>query len=311
MSDKEQNIKYVVNVTNQTAHQVKGNISFHPNMDWNYYETKRDFNLTEDQQAFAAVEMSIPPDAKSGDYTVEVKSFYEMPDSTTGMDVEKGIIRLVDVEVADGVYVGYVKSYDDTLEWALKQLNVKSKALEPDDVRFGDLSVYDTIILDIRAYLVRQDLVESNQRFLDYVNNGGNLIVMYNKTFEWKPEFAPYKLIVSRDRVTVEEAPIIILAPDHPLFSFPNKITSQDWDGWVQERGLYFPSEWSPEYKELLSCNDPGETPLLGGYLVAQYGKGTYIYTSYVWYRQLQELNPGAFRNFANMISLPKHTVKQ
>ena len=95
---------------------------------------------------------------------------------------------------------------------------------------------------------------------------------------------------------------------EHPLFTFPNSITGADWDGWIQERGLYFPSEWGSQYKELLSCNDPDENALRGGYLIAQYGKGTYIYTSYVWYRQLQNLNPGAFRNFANMISLPKYS---
>ncbi|MBM3212672.1 hypothetical protein FJZ33_10655 [Candidatus Poribacteria bacterium] len=308
ISDKEQRIRYVINVINQMPDMVKGRIMMlSPHIDWDIQGSEKDFNLLEDQQVYAAFDLIIPPDEKPGNYTIQARSTYKMPDEFDNLSIAGGSIRLMDVKIAQDIYVGYVKSYDNTMEWSLKQLNVKSKALESDDLRFGDLSVYDTIILDIRAYLVRKDLIDSNQRLLDYVRNGGNLIVMYNKTFEWKEEFAPYKLIISNNRVTVEDAPIEILAPDHPLFNFPNTITQNDWEGWIQERGLYFPSEWSPEYKELISCNDPGENPLTGGYLIAQYGKGTYIYTSYVWYRQLQELNPGAFRNFANMISLPKH----
>ena len=310
VSPEEQISRYAVNIINRTPSDVKGRVELLPPSGWKVRDMRQDFALAEDQGGFAAFDVTIPSDTTTGDFSLEAKASYEndsIPSGPERLIVSKSTVKIVDVKVADDLYVGYVKSYDNTLERTLKQLNVKSQALKGDDLRFGDLSIYDTIILDIRAYLVRKDLIASNQRLLDYVSDGGNLVVMYHKTYEWNgQQYAPYKLVLSRDRVTVEEAPIIILAPDHPLFTFPNRITDSDWDGWIQERGLYFPSEWASEYKELLSCNDPGEKPLPGGYLVAQYGKGTYIYTSYVWYRQLQILNPGAFRNFANMISLPK-----
>jgi len=294
-------MQYVVNISNRLPENMKGQIEFITPLSKSIEE--RDFELGQDQQAFFAFDLAIPPDISTGDLSLDAKVYY-----SKGTITRKSRMRVIDVRTADGLYVGYVKSYDNTIEWALKQLNVKCNALESDDLRFSDLSVYDTIILDIRAYLVRKDLVASNQRLLDYVRDGGNLIVMYNKTYEWDKHYAPYEIELSSDRVTVEESPMTILSPEHPLFTYPNKITDQDWEGWIQERGLYFPSRWSSRFKELLSCNDPGEKPLRGGYLVAQYGKGTYIYTSYVWYRQLQNLNSGAFRNFANMVSLPKNT---
>ena len=306
-STEDQTVRYVVNVINRMSSQTKGRVEFLPPADWNVSGMKQDFDLTENQQAFAAFDMTIPSGAVPGDFPLKARAFYDTSEVRSDSIETEGIVKIVDVKVADDLYVGYVKSYDNTLERTLKQLNVRSRALDGDDLRFGDLSVYDTIILDIRAYLAREDLRQSNQRLLDYVSDGGNLVVMYNKTYEWNGrQYAPYKLVLSRNRVTVEEAPIAILATDHPLFTFPNRIGEKDWDGWIQERGLYFPSEYAPEYKELLSCNDPDEEPLRGGYLVAQYGQGTYVYTSYVWYRQLQILNSGALRNFANMISLPK-----
>jgi LmbE family N-acetylglucosaminyl deacetylase len=311
VSPEDQISRYVVEITNRSSGELKGYVEMFSEAGWYVTDVKTDFAVAEDRHAFAAFDLTIPSNTAPGDSLLEARAFYESTEGESNTVVAKGTVKAVDVKVAGDLYVGYVKSYDDTIEWALKQLNVKSRSLESDDLRFGDLSVYDTIILDIRAYLVRDDLVESNQRLLDYVSDGGNLVVMYHKTYEWNGrQYAPYKLVLSRDRVTVEEAPIAILAPEHPLFTFPNRITESDWDGWIQERGLYFPSEWAQEYKELLSCSDPGEEPLRGGYLVAEYGKGTYIYTSYVWYRQLQILNPGAFRNFANMISLPKYSQR-
>jgi hypothetical protein len=151
---------------------------------------------------------------------------------------------------------------------------------------------------------VRPDLVANNQALLDYVKRGGNLIVSYQKTFEWKSELAPYPLSISRGRVTVEDAPITLLQPEHPLFNTPNKIESTDWDGWIQERGLYFPSQWDDAYTPLLATNDPGESPLDGSCLFAEYGEGTYFYTALVWYRQIRQLHPGATKVFANMLAL-------
>ncbi len=309
VSRKGRSTRYVVNIVNRMPGEIhKGHVEFSSPSGWKAVGMNQDFALTEDQQAFAAFDLTVPADVTSGDFSLKAKASYTLPSGMLGQEETAATVKILDVKVAEDLYVGYVKSYDNTLERALKQLNVRNRSLYPDDLRFGNLSLYDTIILDIRAYLAREDLIDSNQRVLDYVKDGGNLVVMYHKTYEWNSRgYAPYKLELSHDRVTVEEAPITILAPEHPLFTFPNSITESDWDGWIQERGLYFPSEWAPEYKELLSCSDPGEKALRGGYLVARYGKGTYIYTSYVWYRQLQNMNPGAFRNFANMVSLPKY----
>jgi hypothetical protein len=144
-------------------------------------------------------------------------------------------------------------------------------------------------------------------KLLEYVQNGGTLIVQYNTSGGLvTPNLGPYPLKLSRDRVTVEEAPITFLRPEHPVLNTPNTITKKDFEGWVQERGLYFPGEWSPEYQAILATNDPGEKPLEGGLLVAKYGKGHYIYTGYAWFRQLPAGVPGAYRLFTNMLSIGK-----
>ena len=163
---------------------------------------------------------------------------------------------------------------------------------------------FSTIIVDIRAYLVRKDLIANNQAVLDYVNRGGTVLVMYQKTFEWKEEFAPYPLTLSRNRVTREDAPITLLEPMHALFTMPNVMSAGDWDGWRQERGLYFPSKWDEAYTPLIDVQDPGETNPPGSLLVAEYGEGVYVYTALGWYRQLRELHPGTVRMFANMLAL-------
>jgi LmbE family N-acetylglucosaminyl deacetylase len=257
--------------------------------------TPADFVIEkEDGEASGKVIVLSDPKAADGDYRI-IFHAHEATDTV--------IIRKFGVNVAPETYVGIVKSYDNTLESALSELGAKFRLLDENDL-LGDLQMFSSIIIDIRAYLVREDLKKNNARLLQYVKDGGNLIVLYQKDIEWKSEYAPYPLSISRERVVDETAPIRVLQPNHPLFTSPNKISLADWDGWVQERGLYFPGSYSKEYIELLSCNDPDEKPLNGGYLVAPYGKGMYIYTSYVWYRQWKDAHPGALRNLANMISL-------
>jgi LmbE family N-acetylglucosaminyl deacetylase len=222
--------------------------------------------------------------------------------------------EVFDVKVAAGLRVGYVPgSGDDTVE-ALKQLGVSVKTIDEAELASGDLSVYDTIILGIRVYEVRDDVVANNKRLLDYVANGGTLVVQYNKhEFVTRGQFAPYPVKMGDGsrfgnnlRVTDETAPVKVLVPDHPLFNFPNKITDADWKGWAQERGLYFLSEWDAKYTPLLSAPDDTGRPLQGGQLIAEYGKGRYVFTGYAWFRQLPAGVPGAYRLFANLISLPK-----
>jgi len=212
--------------------------------------------------------------------------------------------RVTSVRVPKNKYVGVILSYDDTFLTTLERLNVPHEALEIEDFVPERLDEFSTIIVDIRAYLVRPDLVANNQALLDYVERGGALIVMYQKTFEWDESYAPYPLQLSRARVTREDAPVEVLEPTHPLFNSPNPIVPADWDGWRQERGLYFPSRWADEYLPLISVADPGESPPPGSVLVARHGNGLYMYTALGWYRQLRELHPGTLRIFANMLDL-------
>jgi LmbE family N-acetylglucosaminyl deacetylase len=216
-------------------------------------------------------------------------------------------VEVFDVKVASNLRVGYVMGSGDDGPEALRQMGVNVKLIGAAELASGDLSVYDTIVLGIRVYEVNEDVMANNKRLLDYVSNGGTLIVQYNKNEYASGAFAPYPIRMARgDRVTDENAPITVLVPDHPLFNFPNKIMDEDWKGWVQERGLYFLSGWDERYTPLLASSDEPGNPLKGGHLIAQYGKGNYIYTGYSWFRQFPAGVPGAYRLFANMVSLPK-----
>ena len=170
-----------------------------------------------------------------------------------------------------------------------------------------NLKRFDAVILGVRAYNTLDNIRFHQSDLFRYVEEGGTMIVQYNTNHRLKvDEVAPYPLRLSRDRVAVEEAEVRILKPDHPILNSPNKITSADFEGWVQERGLYFPDEWDDHFEALLSSNDPGEPPRDGGLLVAVYGKGYYIYTGYSWFRELPAGVPGAFRIFTNLISAGK-----
>jgi hypothetical protein len=214
-------------------------------------------------------------------------------------------ISAVDVKLPAGLKVGYIMGAGDDIPTALKQLGMDVSLLSPEEVAKGDLSRYGTIVAGIRAYDTREDVKANNRRLLDYVNSGGTLIVQYNQ--QWNEfnagSYLPYPAHESRDRVTVEEAPVTILAPNDPIFHFPNSITQRDFDGWVQERGLYFMDTWDSHYQPLLASADPGEPAHSGGLLRAQYGKGTYIYAAYAFFRQLPEGVPGAIRLFVNLVS--------
>lgn len=199
--------------------------------------------------------------------------------------------------------VGLIRSYDDTLEATLRKLGVAHGLITPENFSAEALAQYTTIIVDMRAYAYRPDLVANNQALFDFARNGGTVIVLYQKTFDWKPAYAPFKLEVANNRVTREDAAMTLLHPEHPLFNKPNKINPADWDGWIQERGLYFAGTWGPEFTPLLACNDPGEDLPPGALLSADLGKGKYVYCALALYRQLRELNPGALRLFANLIA--------
>jgi LmbE family N-acetylglucosaminyl deacetylase len=218
-----------------------------------------------------------------------------------------------DARAVRGLRVGYVSSFDQTLQQSLAALGVNSEALTVDVIKNSDLSRFDTIIIDNRGYEAHPELIEANSRLLEFVEKGGTLLVFYHKSNEWnpdpnkkRPQLAPYPIVLGDERVTDETAPIKFVIPRHPLLSVPNRITQADFANWIQERGLYYPKQWDAHYTALFSTNDPGEQPLNGGLLVAPYGNGNYIYTSMVWYRELRAGVPGAYRMFANMISYGK-----
>src|SRR4029434_8701675 len=169
--------------------------------------------------------------------------------------------------VVGGRKVGYLPSYDQTLERALAALGVDATKLTVDDIAKSDLSAFHTIIIDNRGYEAHQDLIPVNSRLLKFAEDGGTVLVFYHRVNEWnpnesrgRPQLAPYPIIIGDERVTEEDAPVMFLQPKHPLLNFPNRITQKDFANWVQERGLYFPKEWDPHYGAILSSNDPGRS---------------------------------------------------
>jgi LmbE family N-acetylglucosaminyl deacetylase len=214
-------------------------------------------------------------------------------------------VQAVDVKLPPQLRVGYIMGTGDEIPSVLQSVGLNTSIIAPQELASGDLSRYGTIIVGIRAYDTRTDVREHNRRLLDYVNRGGTLIVQYNQSTGLFNEghYTPYPATEANVRVSVEEQPVEILAPEERVFNWPNKITQKDFDSWVQERGLYFMSQWDAQFKPLLACNDPGEPPQKGGLLLAHYGKGIYIFSAYGFSRQLPAGVPGAIRLFVNLVS--------
>ncbi|HEX5484006.1 MAG TPA: PIG-L family deacetylase [Terriglobia bacterium] len=216
--------------------------------------------------------------------------------------------RGVDVKVAKDLRVGYIEGTGDGVPQALESLGFRVRFLSADDLASRNLGGYDAIVLGVRAYAARQDVKTYNARLLDYVKNGGVLIVQYN-TPEFDHNYGPYPYSLTRNpQVVVDEnSKVAILKPANPALTWPNKITLRDFDGWVEERGHSFMNSWDPRYQALFEMHDPGQPPQKGGLLYARYGKGVYIYDALAFYRQLPEGVPGAYRIFANLLSLAKN----
>lgn len=206
--------------------------------------------------------------------------------------------------------VGYIMGAGDEVPRALEQMGCSVTLLGASDLARGDLGRFDAIVTGIRAYSVRQDLIANQHRLINYVRNGGTLVVQYNtadrrSSLNWQT-FAPFPVELGGSRITVEDAPVAIPNPRHFLLRMPNAIGERDFGGWVQERGLYFPSKWDERYETLFESNDPGESALAGGNLYVKHGRGAYVYTSYAWFRQLPAGVAGAYRIFANFLSAAK-----
>jgi LmbE family N-acetylglucosaminyl deacetylase len=230
-----------------------------------------------------------------------------IPTQTIYRDASAKTVRIDLRTIGDNV--GYIMGASDKVPTSLKQIGYNVTLLEDGDINANNLKKFDAVIVGIRAYNTNERIKFQNPKLLEYVKNGGTLIVQYNTRHRTKithDEMGPYPFTLSRDRVTVEEAEMRFLAPEHELLNHPNKLDKRDFTGWIQEHGLYYPNTWDEKYTAILSSNDPGEDPKDGGLIVAPYGEGYYIYTGLSFFRELPAGVPGAFRLFANMISIGK-----
>lgn len=217
-------------------------------------------------------------------------------------------VHVMDLAVPPGLHVGYIAAENDLIPETLRQIGIRVDMLDEVALAFGDLDRYDAIVVGIRAYELRPDLSRSNQRLLDYVQRGGSLIVQYQRDSGWTVA-APYpaKMPDQTSRVTDASSPVRFLAPENPLLNSPNKITLEDFEGWIQERGLYFLISFDSHYTPVLGLQDPGEPEAQGGLVYAKYGKGVYIYTGLSFFRELPAGVPGAYRLFVNLLSQTQH----
>ncbi|WP_103865621.1 PIG-L family deacetylase [Aquimarina sp. I32.4] len=229
-----------------------------------------------------------------------------IPFQTVIMPSQTKVVRL-DIK-KKGQNIGYIEGAGDVVPESLQQIGYKVTRIDPESISTQSLQPFDAIVVGIRAYNTIEELKFKQQYLLEYVKNGGNLIIQYNTNRRLKvtDNLGPYPLELSRDRVTDENAKITFLEPEHPILNSPNKITDTDFNGWVQERGLYFPNKWSKEYTPIFATHDKGESKKKGALLVAQYGKGYYVYTGLSFFREFPAGVSGAYRLFANMLSLGK-----
>jgi hypothetical protein len=211
----------------------------------------------------------------------------------------------VDVALGSSLRVAYIPGAGDNVAPMLRQLGVPVTVVEPSAVGTTDFSGYTTVVVGTRAYESRAELVQHNARLLDFARRGGTLVVQYGQYEMMQPGLMPFPVTITRPhtRVTVEGAPVTILDPEHPTLRVPNRIGARDFEGWVQERALYMPSQFDSAYAAPLAMSDPGEPPSRGALLVAPYGRGLYVYTTMAFFRQLPAGVPGAARLFVNVLS--------
>ncbi|MGH9593078.1 MAG: LmbE family protein, partial [Bryobacteraceae bacterium] len=314
--------------------KVSGDVRLEVPAGWNVEPTSRHFDLTfTDEQLSVSFELTPPQAATRGEVRAvaqvgshavstgtETIQYSHIPTQTLFPPAETPLVR-TDVKVL-AKNVGYIMGAGDDVPQAIQQLGCEVTLLTAGDLAHGDLSKFDAIVTGVRAFNTRADLRANYQRLLDYTSNGGTLVVQYNVAEGGAPGAAPapaggadagplehigpYPIRTSRDRVTVEEAPITFPSPQLRLLHAPNEITQADFEGWIQERGLYFADQFDERYKSVLESHDPGEMPLPGGMLYTPYGKGAYIFSAYDWFRELPAGVPGAYRMFANMLSAAK-----
>jgi len=273
-------------------------------------------------EKFAKVEVTPPNKLSAGKYTIRAfakrggekfsTSLEPLPSLPTQFWSEPAqcVVYALDLKVPKNLRVGYISAEGEPIPDALRTLGIQVEMLDAQALTFGELSRFNAIVVGVRAYELRPELPGANQRLLQYVSNGGTLVVQYNRDFAWnKEQYAPYPAKIANGpqgqlpRITDENSPVKFLKPDDPLLNRPNKITQDDFKGWVQERGLYYWTQFDAKYTPLLAMNDPGEPDLNGAIVYTRYGKGIYIYTGIAFFRQIPEGVPGAYRLFVNLLS--------
>lgn len=320
----DNNPKNISVVVTSGRANVKGRVSLNLPKGWKSNPAYVAYDFKEKNQELSATFSVLPP-AKPEEAYIGVQATYNGKTYDRGLKLieydhipvqtifPRSNTKVVRVNIKrTNQYVGYIMGSGDAIPESLEQVGYQVTLLDPENITAARLEDFDAVIVGVRAYntIDRMSVIQPN--LMEYVKGGGTVITQYNTSMRDQPEIGPYPFSISRDRVTVEEADVRILEPDHPIINGPNKITQQDFAGWVQERGLYFPNKWDERYTPILSSNDPGETPKNGGLLVGKYGEGYFIYTGYSWFRELPAGVPGAFRIFTNMISIgqekPKNT---
>lgn len=303
---------------------LKGNISLQVPQGWTVSPEKIDFDIAMKNDEKIVVFNVTPPSYENKGiiapvitvdgqkYTQKLTTiqYDHIPKQSVLMPSEASVVRL-NIKKS-GQVIGYIEGAGDEIPQSLKQIGYDVRIIKPAEITETALSGFDAIVMGIRAYNVITDLQFKQRYLLDYVKNGGTMVVQYNTSGRRGfngfnvPDFSPYELNISSDRVTDENAKVSFLNATHSVLNHPNKITEADFQGWVQERGLYFPDKWAPEFTPILGMKDLGETEKQGSLLVANYGKGYYIYTGLSFFRELPAGVPGAFKLFTNLISIGK-----
>lgn len=321
VSSKPEKHRLVMTVTNNSSNPVQGTGRFSVPQGWTLSPPSADFSLERKGDKTAlAFDVTIPAKTKPDTYDLTATAMvggksYDLqmqeiayPHIQTHRLYSEADVKaeVLNLKIAP-VKIGYIMGSGDKVPQAIERLGLNVSMLDEKELSTGNLNKYDTIIVGIRASQVRPDYVANNGRLLEFMKNGGTLIVQYQQQEFVRQNLPPYPAKMDTNiRVVDETAPVKILEPNHPVFNFPNKITEADFQNWVQERDLYTLTDFDAKYTPLLESHDEGEPESKGGMLIADVGKGKFIYTAYSWFRQLPVGNPGAYRIFANLLSQPK-----
>jgi len=308
-------------VRNNNHHDVTGTAAITVPAEWAIEPEATNFELAANPaNTTLAFNVTLPDNIAAGEYellgtaTIDGVTYHQTMREITYPHIQthrnysesSTDFKVIDVSVAP-VNVGYVMGSGDKVPEALRRLGLQVTLLDDEDLTTGDLQRFETIVIGIRASQTRPAFVANNQRLLDFATQGGTLIVQYQQPDFIAKGLAPFSASMDGNvRVVDETAPIVILQPEHPAFNYPNQISAADFDGWVQERNNYnFTSFDRSRYTPLTESHDDGEPASDGGMVHAKIGEGHYVYTAYSWFRQLPNGVPGAYRLFANLLSLP------